>query len=72
LALAARKLLCDCGQPNQKDGGKMREVHKSINSKFSYTATASLNTAVERFNRNQNLMDNPQMLGIKKRFCGQR
>jgi hypothetical protein len=71
LALAARTLLCDCGQPNQKDGGKMREVHKARNS-FSYTATASLNTAVEQFNRNQNLMNKPQMLGIKKRFCGQR
>jgi hypothetical protein len=70
--LAARTLLCACGQPNQTDGGKMREVHKSRNSKISYITTASLNTAVEEFSRNQNLMNKPQTLGIRKSFCGQR
>jgi len=54
------------------DGGKMREVHKSRNSKIAFIATASLKTAVEQLNDNRNLMNKLQTLGIKKRSCGQR
>jgi hypothetical protein len=70
MALAARKhVLGDCGQPNKKgEAGKMKGVHKSIDSKDAHVATASLKTTKAHFNFNQSLTNKSPRLTMNKLF----